>query len=47
VLIEFFSNLLEQRIRELGGKVPPRWLHDTDGQYRNVELLEEAEKLWI
>ena len=36
---------LEIRIRELGGVIPDRWPHDTDGQYRNLQLLELVEDL--
>lgn len=36
---------LEVRIRELGGAIPKRWPHDTDGQYRNLQLLELVEDL--
>ncbi len=36
---------LELRIKDLGGKLPARWAHDTDGQYRNLQLLELVEDL--
>ena len=36
---------LEKRVKELGGAIPKRWPHDTDGQYRNLQLLELVEDL--
>ena len=36
---------LEDRIKELGGTIPDRWPHDTDGQYRNLQLQELVEDL--
>lgn len=36
---------LEDEIRKLGGTLPPRWPHDNDGQYRNLQLLEHLEDL--
>ena len=37
---------LETRIRELGGQVPrEKWPWDEDGQLRNLQLLEEVERL--